>query len=371
MTGQQKTLTVSDILELALASLLEKFPSFMIDGTPQQLSGGFLNYVWRVKGKNLLGADSVIVKRMPAYIASAPDVPLDPARISIEASAMSLFEKGEALEKISQNGIRPPRLYHLDKERRLLIMEDLGQSPNLGDWLQGSHTKLEAEKVGMSLGQFIGALHKVTAHRSLFARLFNNVQIQRTRLDFQYKNIQSYAARAGLANADEIGKQAVQLGERLQQPGSNLIMGDLWPPSVIVTTSGLRLIDWELAHFGHPSQDVGHFAAHLWMVAQRASTSEIMANAVTILTHFLESYRDVLGNEFGNLFGVNGVRESSVHFGCEIFTRTVGSFQSDYLYGGLSPDHPIIQEAVQTASAHILNPLDMRTFDSLGWRLDE
>jgi hypothetical protein len=198
--------------------------------------------------------------------------------------------------------------------------------------------------------------------------MFNNVQIQRTRLDFQYKNIQSYAARAGLGNADEIGKQAIQLGERLQQPGSNLIMGDLWSPSVIVTESGLRLIDWELAHYGHPSQDVGHFAAHLWMIAHRASTSEVTMNAETILKHFLESYRDVMGIEFDNLFGVDGVRESSVHFGSEILTRTVGAFQNDYHYGGLSTDHPSIQEAVQTAAAHILDPLEMHTFDSLDWR---
>jgi len=204
----QKTM-LNTILKLALASLQEKFPNFVMDGIPEQLSGGFLNYVWRVQGRKGSDPESFIVKWTPAYIASAPDVPLDPARIFIEASAMSLFEKGEALEEISQNGIRPPRLYHLDKERQLLFMEDLGQSPNLGDWLQSPHTQLEAETIGRSLGEFIGALHKSTAHQSLFARMFNNVQIQRTRLDFQYKNIQPYAARAGLSNADEIGKQAV------------------------------------------------------------------------------------------------------------------------------------------------------------------
>lgn len=369
MTDQK--IMLNTIPEFALASLQKRFPNFRIEEIPEQLSGGFLNYVWRVQGRKGSDPESFIVKWTPAYIASAPDVPLDPARISIEASAMSLFEKGEALEKISQNGIRPPRLYHLDKDRQLLFMEDLGQSPNLGDWLQASHTQLETETMGRSLGEFIGALHKTTAHQSLFARMFNNVQIQRTRLDFQYKNIQSYAARAGLAHAGEIGKHAVQLGERLQQPGSNLIMGDLWPPSVIVTESGLRLIDWELAHYGHPSQDVGHFVAHMWMIAHRASTSEVTVNAITIIKHFLESYRDVMGYEFNNLFGEDGVRESSVHFGCEILTRTVGAFQNEYLYGGLSPDHPSIQEAVQTAAAHILNPLGVHTFDSLDWRTNQ
>lgn len=366
---EQKMLTA--IIEFILVSLREKFPNFVVAASPEQLSGGFLNYVWRIQGGAGSAPKSVIVKWTPAYIASAPEVPLDPERIFIEARAMSLFESGGALEKIFQNKIRPPRLYHLEKEHQLLFMEDLGQSPNLGNWLQKPHTQLEAETIGRTLGTFIGQLHKTTAHQSAFAGMFNNIKIQRTRLDFQYKNIQSYAARAGLPNADEIGKQAVQLGERLQQPGSNLIMGDLWPPSIIVTETGLRLIDWELAHYGHPSQDVGHFAAHLWMSVHRASTPETAANVRTILTHFLESYRNRIGDDFDLLFGVNGVRESSIHFGCEILTRTVGAFQNDYLYGGLSTEHSSIQKAVQIAAVHILNPLETHTFDSLDWRKNQ
>jgi hypothetical protein len=34
---------VNGIPEYALASLLERFPDFVIDGRPEQLSGGFLN----------------------------------------------------------------------------------------------------------------------------------------------------------------------------------------------------------------------------------------------------------------------------------------------------------------------------------------
>jgi 5-methylthioribose kinase len=359
---------VNGIPEYALASLLERFPDFVIDGRPEQLSGGFLNYVWRIKSKDLRAPQSVIIKWTPAYIASAPDVALDPARIFVEAGVMSAFEAGGALEKISPEEIRPPHLYKLDKDHKLIIMEDLGQSPSLGEWLQESHTQLEAKGLGDSLGKFIGTLHRETAHQSFFARMFDNNQIQNTRLEFQYRNIQTYAEWAGLADADGLGKQAVQFGEHLQQPGHNLIMGDLWPASVIVTDSGVRIIDWELAHYGYPSQDVGHLSAHLWMHAHRASNPDLAINARTILKYFLEAYRDVLGNDFDSLFGVEGIRESSIHFGSEILTRTVGAFQNDYVYNGLAHDDPVIQEAVQIAAAHIRTPLDMHTFDPLGWR---
>jgi 5-methylthioribose kinase len=369
MTNQYTNASpINGIPEYALASLLGRFPNFVIDGRPEQLSGGFLNYVWRVKSKDLRVPNSVIIKWTPAFIASAPDVALDPARSFVEAGAMSAFEAGGALEKISPEEIRPPRLYKLDKDHQLIIMEDLGQSPDLGEWLQESHTQLKAKGLGESLGEFIGALHRETAHQSYFARMFDNSHIQNTRLEFQYRNIQTYAERAGLADADELGKQAVQFGKHLQQPGHNLIMGDLWPASVIVTDSGLRIIDWELAHYGYPSQDIGHLSAHLWMYSHSASNLDIAVNARVLLNYFLEAYRDVLGNDFDDLFGMEGVRESSIHFGSEILTRTVGAFQNNYLYCGLAYDDPVIQEAVQIAAAHIRTPLDMHTFDPLGWR---
>ena len=75
-----------------------------------------------------------------------------------------------------------------------------------------------------------------------------------------------------------------------------------------------------------------------------------------------------MGDEFDNLFGVEGVRESSIHFGSEIFARTVRAFQNDYLYSGLAYDNPVIQEATLTAANLIREPLETHAFDPLGWR---
>jgi hypothetical protein len=110
------------------------------------------------------------------------------------------------------------------------------------------------------------------------------------------------------------------LGDRLEQcPGVCLVMGDLWPRSVLVThedtlqlepvlpapgasgegarnanqgnTAGAGprrpvaqvasqlspaaerqwLIDWEMCHWGNPAQDVAHLAAHAWMLHHAAT----------------------------------------------------------------------------------------------------
>jgi tRNA A-37 threonylcarbamoyl transferase component Bud32 len=345
----------------AWLSLKQRFPEFSVAGAPEKLSGGLLNYVWRVRGQNPSDPASIIVKWAPAYIASAPDVWLDPDRILIEARAMF------ALGKIGES-IRPPRLYSLDEANHVILMEDLGQAPDLGQWLSEPHSHVEAQGMGTSLGRFIGALHRTSATQPGLALIFDNHTIQRTRLEFHYGNIQAYAQRASLADAAALGERAVWLGKLLQQPGICLNMGDLWPSSVIVTDSGLRIIDWELAHYGRPSQDIGHLSAHLWMIAHRARQVYTAQNARTMQDAFLQSYRRTLGSQYDSLFGLDGVIESSVHFGSEIFARAVGTFQNDYVYSGLAPDHPVVQAAVQAAAAHIRNPWDMHTFDLLGRR---
>lgn len=96
---------------------------------------------------------------------------------------------------------------------------------------------------------------------------------------------------------ESLASRMEAFGERLRTPGECLIMGDLWPRSVLVAqtcpadgnvggegppadgempdTVGnkspcsaspvLKIIDWEMCHWGRPAQDIAHFAAHVWM----------------------------------------------------------------------------------------------------------
>lgn len=344
----------------------QHFPGFVLNGTPQPLSGGLLNCVWRAPGSTASIPPSVVIKWTPPFIASLPDVPLDPARIVIEAKAMKLFGSGGLFNQLSSENIRPPQLYFDDEHQFWLVMEDLGNWPDLGMWLHDPlHTEEAAIVVGELLGSFIGALHLESFRRPELAREFNNQSIQRTRLEFQYGNIQGYASRVGLSAAELLGHKAVEYGQKLQGRGTNLIMGDLWTRSILVTGSGLRLIDWEFAHYGRASQDIGHLAAHLWMHAHRAPAPKTAALARIVLNTFLMTYRSALGPDFNKLFGLEATAESSIHFGSEVLTRIAGAFQKDYLYQGLAHDGSIVQEAAQVAEKHILSPMDVNTFDVL------
>jgi tRNA A-37 threonylcarbamoyl transferase component Bud32 len=346
-----------------------QLPSFRITRQTERLSGGLLNQVWRVQGSAESIPASIIVKWVLPYIASSPGIELDPHRIVVEARAMAAFEAGGALASVDSAEVRAPRLLALDEPHHLLIMEDIGRWPNLGAWLACPECKpSDAGWVGASLGRFIGLVHRESSINPDLAKEFDNKNIQRTRLELQYRAVGDYAVRAGLPDASVLGERALEYGKLLQERGVCMIMGDLWPSSVIVTDSGLRIIDWELAHYGRPSQDVGHLAAHLWMYGHRAPSADVAERSRIVTDCFLDAYRATLDSAFDKLLGVKGVRESAIHFGCEVLTRTAGVFQDGYLYHGLAPSDLIFQEAARVAAAHIGHPLDVDTFDALHWR---
>jgi hypothetical protein len=224
---------------------------------------------------------------------------------------------------------------------------------------------LDVEGPGQLLGRFISALHWESFADPQLAVDFDNSAIQHSRLELHYRAVGDMGRKAGLADADELGRKAVALGEEFQRPGVCIIQGDLWPPSILFTDEGLRIVDWELTHYGHPAQDVGHLSAHLWMQAHRAATPEAADRARATLRDFLTAYRSQLGSRFDEVFGAESVRRSTIHFGAEILMRTVGPFQDGYLYEGLTVDDPVLQEAVQVAARHIRSPERVDTFAAL------
>ena len=329
-------------------------------GKPQPLKGGNLNYLWRIEGT----PRSIIVKYFAPHIAVAPEIPLDLRRMLIEARCLQAFSEHGKFSAISSPEIRPPQIYYFDQRRQFLIMEDV---EDYSDRKSNSNWVLKyfsGQKAGQILGNFIGNLHAINFDNEQLADQFNNVNIQKTRLELQYKAIESLLKKAGISDYKKLGKRVTQLGYKYLEKGKNIIMGDLWPPSIIPTPQGLRIIDWELAHYGRPAQDLGHFAAHLWMIAHQAK-GEQMAEIISMLQSFFISYIQALGEKRYELLKLEEIIDCSIHFGAEILVRSIGRFKSGYLYEGLDWQSPIIQEAVETAVSHIRSPEDLETFHLL------
>ena len=352
-------MTGNDVLQ----HIRTRLPDFTPTGDPQRLPEGNLNVVWRVPGV----PRSIIAKWAPPYIAANPEVPLDPSRLAIEARSLRALDADGALAEVCTESVRLPRLLDAHADPHLVLMEDIGPHPTLGPWLRSdAATPTAAARVGAQMGRFIGRLHAATAGRADLAARFDNRAMQETRHAVQYEAIGDLLSAAGVADAAALGARAAALGRRLLEPGACLTMGDLWPPSVLVTPGGLRLIDWELAHYGQPLQDLAHFAAHGWMQAHRAPDASACRAAQDLLESFLAAYRAALGaDRAAALLTPQQLTEAAIHVGAEILVRTVGGFQAGYLYEGLPPEAPAVQEAVDVAAQHLRIPAAVDTFDAL------
>ncbi|MFU8859453.1 MAG: phosphotransferase [Cyclonatronaceae bacterium] len=307
----------------------QNLPDWEPDGTVGELTGGNLNHVFRVGGS----PDPVIVKHAPPYIASAPDVPLHPGRLTFESKALHALLPGGLLAEITAAvpRVAPPAWIAFDAEQNLLAMEDLGEYPSITDAFDQGNCKPTS---GTQLGRFIGRLHAETYGCDKCKKMFSNSGVQQTRHKVQYLPAAEWLAHHH-PNEKESADRIIELGLQLQQPGYCLIMGDLWPPSIMVQQNQLRLFDWEFVHYGHPLQDVAHIAAHflMWSIVH----PDIKRNVLDCWHFFWDAYQHQIANIPALL---NEMKEQSgfpLHVGAELWIRSLGPFREGYLFDNI-PD---------------------------------
>lgn len=345
---------ILDILDRNLTWFKSKNP-------PERLHGGLLNYVWRVDG----APRSIVIKYFPPYIATVPEVPLDVQRMYIEARSLLYFQPGGVFAALKSNKIRPPEIYYVDRTKNFIVMEDVDTNPTNEKSSNSILSLFSGEEAGAIIGSFIGNLHSIAASRTDLARDFNNFPIQKTRLDLQYKAIADLLKQAEIPDYQILGDKLVKLGEKYLLPGKTVIMGDLWPASIISVDRGLRIIDWEFAHYGYPAQDLAHFAAHLWMLRDRSSTKTEAREFEQLLASFFASYVRSLGENRDYLLDSQEIIDCSLHFAAEILVRTIGNFQTGYLYDRLALKSPPIQKAIQTSVDRLRFPSNLTIFSAL------
>jgi 5-methylthioribose kinase len=311
--------------EQVIALVTSSFGGRWSSATP--LTGGLVNQVWRLSGST----GSLIAKYAPPFVASRPEVPLSPLRLRYEALCLNHF--GGRTGAVSS-----PRLLAYFKAAGMVLMEDCGDLPDLGAVLK------ERTVDGRPLGEWLRALHTRTAGHSEFRALLRNRDVQEVRFEEQYCKVGGWLLSQRVPDAERLGGVAEALGNRLLREGRCVIMGDLWPRSVLVAPSVLRVIDWEFSHFGSPVQDVAHLAAHCWMGAHCAADDAERARWRRFLEQFLEAYGDLAQADS---------RDSAIHVGAEILARTVGPFRGDYLYASSPLTGPLVRAAVDVACSFI------------------
>jgi 5-methylthioribose kinase len=114
--------------------------------------------------------------------------------------------------------------------------------------------------VGERAGMVLGRMHEATASNpALVERFRDHTVFVQLRVEPFYRRVQE--RRPELAAAVE------PIVERMLSLKEVLCHGDYSPKNILTHAHGFTLVDYETAHFGDPTMDIGFFLSHLMLKA--------------------------------------------------------------------------------------------------------
>jgi 5-methylthioribose kinase len=119
-------------------------------------------------------------------------------------------------------------------------------------------------ELGESAGGILGRMHQSTAaNRSAVEPFRDHTVFVQLRVDPFYRRIQE--------RRPEVAHAVAPLIEQLLTIKEALCHGDYSPKNILTHSQGFTLVDYETAHFGDPTMDLGFFLSHLLLKALKRS----------------------------------------------------------------------------------------------------
>jgi 5-methylthioribose kinase len=116
--------------------------------------------------------------------------------------------------------------------------------------------------IGERAGRVLALIHEMSAKNADFAARFSDLAVYRQlRIDPFYECIKQRRPEV----ADAVGS----IIEQMLTVKEGLCHGDYTPKNFLVHDSRFTLVDYETAHFGDPTMDLGLFLAHILLKAAR------------------------------------------------------------------------------------------------------
>jgi aminoglycoside phosphotransferase (APT) family kinase protein len=126
---------------------------------------------------------------------------------------------------------------------------------------------LLAGKIDLALGEragrILGQMHEATANHTEFAQRFSDhTVLVQLRVDPFYRRV--------MERRPELASVIAPLAERLLTVKEAICHGDYTPKNLLAHDGSFTLVDYETAHYGDPTMDLGLFLAHLLLKAVRS-----------------------------------------------------------------------------------------------------
>jgi 5-methylthioribose kinase len=279
---------------------------------------GNINWVRRAWLGN--GGRSVIVKQARPALERFPEYQVTTERIVFEARYYATVEPFDAAHLC-------PRVLDFDEAERVLLLEDLGDAPQLDEALAATANSEDAGTIGEALGSFLGAVHAATAPQADLARHFQNDDMRRLHgdhifaLPFRENDFGLSAPLRARAEAVWRDDDAVALADAAYRdylaPTGALVHGDVQGGNVLCTAGGPRLLDAEISHVGDAAFDIGILLAHL-MLSDVTRGDAAPARPVVIRTW--RAYVEHVGRAAAPPFA-----RAARYAGIELVRRTIGA----------------------------------------------
>lgn len=226
-------------------------------GDWQDLSSGnrALTYRFAVGDGPAAIPASVIVKQ------AGFSTQLVPASNEVEMSGWTFFNEWASLqflEQLRSEQVFGPRLYAAAKEPGVMVIEDLGTSKNLADFLMDNDAKV-AEAALVAFATLQGRLHAATADKQEAYKQIRETLGPSVLTDGYYDYewlapaLDEFVHVLGIKPIAGVGQELVQLRSALLNPGPFLTFtqGDSCPDNCLFSSAGLRLLDFEGGRFDH------------------------------------------------------------------------------------------------------------------------
>jgi 5-methylthioribose kinase len=197
------------------------------------------------------GRRRLVVKQSRPQLRTKEDWFSDLERIFREQEVM------EALHPLLPAGV-VPRVLHSDRASYVFVMEHAPHPSRV--WKEMLLAGQADDAVARSAGRILGRIHQETGRRPETVRRFLDRQVfVQLRVEPFYQRIRERVP--GLAPFIE------PLIDEMMRRSDALCHGDFSPKNLLVHAGGLTLVDYETAHLGDPTMDLGFFFSHLLLKA--------------------------------------------------------------------------------------------------------
>lgn len=270
----------------------------------EELAGGVSNVVYRVKTfKGLF-----VLKQSRAQLRTADPWFSDVSRIFREIDTMQLL-----VSRLPEGVV--PKVLMRDDENYAFLMSHAPRDAR--DWRSILLDGNVDPELGETAGRILGTIHASTSRDSLPATFADKTVFDQLRIDPFYRRVAE--------RCPDVANALKSLIDDLLKNAWCLTHGDFSPKNLLLHGDGFTLVDYETAHLGEPSFDVGFFLSHLFLKAIMQPQAFTLFGP--LLNGFWRGYQDAYPfKPFEYVIG-----NSIAHLGACLLARVDGTSPAPYL----------------------------------------